>query len=120
MFCIGHFFIFIFFLGIYLTIILFIFYRYIWSHGITPRKYDLVDAPSGGLTIRLRQNRTSLTFRKIRLSDCDCAFTMFCDSRQSINQRAEEFSEETADNIEKNHVFHVYDEIAGRLSNIII
>ena len=80
---------------------------------ITPRKYDVVDAPTGGLTIRLRQDRTSLTFRKIRQTECDCPYSMYCDSKRPNTVDSEGFSEETADNIEKNHVFHVYDEIAG-------
>ena len=38
---------------------------------------------------------------------------MYCDSKRPNTVDSEGFSEETADNIEKNHVFHVYDEIAG-------
>lgn len=39
--------------------------RYVWSHGITPRKSDIVTSPAGGLTLATRGTRTSLTFRKI-------------------------------------------------------
>ena len=39
--------------------------RYVWSHGITPRKYDIVPAAGGGLTLSKRGVRTSFTFRKI-------------------------------------------------------
>lgn len=88
-------------------------FRYMWSHGITPRKSDVVDAELGGLTILRREKRTSLTFRKIRTSECDCKFTQWCDSQSS---KIVDFSEEAADQIEKNHVFHVYDGIASHFS----
>lgn len=39
--------------------------RYIWSHGITPRKSDIVTDSDGKLTLTVRGVRTSLTFRKI-------------------------------------------------------
>ena len=39
--------------------------RFVWSHGITPRKYDIVPAAGGGLTLSKRDIRTSFTFRKI-------------------------------------------------------
>jgi alkylated DNA repair protein alkB family protein 8 len=84
-----------------------------WSHGITPRKYDVIDAPPGGLTTLRREKRTSLTFRKIRTSECDCPYTTWCDS-QSV--KIETFSEEAANQMEKNHVFNVYDEIAFHFS----
>ncbi|PVD34929.1 hypothetical protein C0Q70_06210 [Pomacea canaliculata] len=39
--------------------------RFIWSHGITPRKTDIVSLASGGLTLVARETRTSFTFRKL-------------------------------------------------------
>ena len=39
--------------------------RYVWSHGITPRKHDIVPAAGGVLTLSTRGVRTSFTFRKI-------------------------------------------------------
>ena len=39
--------------------------RYVWSHGITPRKHDIVPATDSGLTLSKRDVRTSFTFRKI-------------------------------------------------------
>lgn len=39
--------------------------RYIWSHGITPRKSDIVPKQGGGLTLVTRTTRVSFTFRKL-------------------------------------------------------
>ena len=39
--------------------------RYVWSHGITPRKSDIVPSAAGGLTLAARGVRTSFTFRKL-------------------------------------------------------
>lgn len=40
--------------------------RYVWSHGITPRKSDVVQTSSkDGVTLLTRDVRTSLTFRKV-------------------------------------------------------
>ena len=59
--------------------------RYKWTHGITPRKLDVVsdqDVASGesgvasqkeNLTLLHRDTRTSFTFRKIRQLPCDCS-----------------------------------------------
>ena len=38
--------------------------RYVWSHGITPRKSDIVTT-SNGLDLVMRDTRLSFTFRKI-------------------------------------------------------
>jgi hypothetical protein len=37
----------------------------VWSHGITPRKSDIVPLVDGGLTLLQRELRTSFTFRKL-------------------------------------------------------
>ncbi|CAJ1065618.1 LOW QUALITY PROTEIN: alkylated DNA repair protein alkB homolog 8 [Xyrichtys novacula] len=69
--------------------------RYLWTHGITPRKYDMVPAcdpqspahtmadlgAHSNLTLSKRGTRTSFTFRKIRHKPCDCAFPTACDSQ---------------------------------------
>lgn len=39
--------------------------RYVWSHGITPRKSDIVPSAEGNLNVVPRGVRTSFTFRKI-------------------------------------------------------
>ena len=89
--------------------------RYVWSHGIIPRKSDVVEAPTGGLTLISRGVRTSLTFRKIRAAaECHCAYKSSCDSQM---KNPASILEESADDIEKNHVFHVYDSIASHFSD---
>ncbi|KAM9853847.1 tRNA (carboxymethyluridine(34)-5-O)-methyltransferase alkbh8 [Aulostomus maculatus] len=69
--------------------------RYLWSHGITPRKFDMVPAcdpqcpphttcdlgAHNNLTLIKRGTRTSFTFRKIRHEPCCCAFPSACDSQ---------------------------------------
>ncbi|CAK6970368.1 alkylated DNA repair protein alkB homolog 8 [Scomber scombrus] len=69
--------------------------RYLWTHGITPRKFDMVptcnpqspaDATSDSgihrnLTLSKRGTRTSFTFRRIRHEPCHCAFPSACDSQ---------------------------------------
>ncbi|KAK2847126.1 hypothetical protein Q5P01_010125 [Channa striata] len=69
--------------------------RYLWTHGITPRKFDMVPicdpqssastTPEHGtnsnLTLSKRGTRTSFTFRKIRHEPCRCAFPSTCDSQ---------------------------------------
>nr|XP_057935300.1 alkylated DNA repair protein alkB homolog 8 [Doryrhamphus excisus] len=69
--------------------------RYLWTHGITPRKFDTVPAfdplcaaPTtcdlgalDQLTLSKRGTRTSFTFRKIRREPCCCAFPSACDSQ---------------------------------------
>uniref|UniRef100_A0A3Q1HRX3 tRNA (carboxymethyluridine(34)-5-O)-methyltransferase n=1 Tax=Anabas testudineus TaxID=64144 RepID=A0A3Q1HRX3_ANATE len=60
--------------------------RYLWTHGITPRKFDMVPAcdpqssahttsvrgTNSSLTLNKRGTRTSFTFRKIRHDPCHC------------------------------------------------
>jgi len=85
--------------------------RYLWSHSITPRKYDIIygtkstsnkGASCGGpseehqsniaestsretaedrTTLFERQTRISLTLRKIRHTPCNCSFASQCDSQ---------------------------------------
>lgn len=55
--------------------------RYLWTHGITPRKSDVVTALELGegvtgeqrLTLLKRGTRTSFTFRTVRHMPCDCS-----------------------------------------------
>lgn len=82
-----------------------------------PRKSDVIEAIGGGLTLRNRGVRTSLTFRRVRTSECNCGITELCDSSKSL------VSEETADSLEREHVYKVYNEIAGKsinFSNMLI
>lgn len=87
--------------------------RYVWTHGITPRKNDVVRTEDGGLTIFTRGTRTSLTFRKIRASNCECPYPDQCDSP---TRNPEARLKDLADDLEKKHVFAVYNNIAGTIN----
>ncbi|XP_013780636.1 alkylated DNA repair protein alkB homolog 8-like isoform X2 [Limulus polyphemus] len=62
--------------------------RYSWSHGITPRKTDVVPDTdhSGQLTLMHRRTRVSLTFRVIRRGECNCGYPKQCDSQQKYKR----------------------------------
>lgn len=55
--------------------------RYMWTHGITPRKSDVVDVARSSeaelvqqrLTLLKRGTRTSFTFRAVRHTPCNCS-----------------------------------------------
>lgn len=49
-------------------------------HGITSRKTDIVLTSNKSLSVLRRQERVSLTFRKLRRKECDCIYTSKCDS----------------------------------------
>ena len=94
--------------------------RYDWEHSIGLRKIDLVEN-----TVKTRSNRISLTFRRIRSNDnCKCKFTDKCDTyklNSGVNNafvisKEEAESEEPTD-IEKKHVYAVYEKIAPHFSN---
>ncbi|KAL3265929.1 hypothetical protein HHI36_010118 [Cryptolaemus montrouzieri] len=53
--------------------------RYLWTHGITPRKYDVI-RNNDRCNLSIRHTRISYTFRKIRKGDCNCRFVSKCDS----------------------------------------
>ncbi|XP_067889838.1 alkylated DNA repair protein alkB homolog 8 isoform X2 [Heterodontus francisci] len=106
--------------------------RYLWSHGITPRKFDVVPASDlqktttisgdiSNLTLNKRGTRTSFTFRKIRMTPCDCAYPEVCDSQISCKCRdsppSVPSSNEDASKLEHKYVHDVYDEIAGHFSS---
>ncbi|XP_015918171.1 tRNA (carboxymethyluridine(34)-5-O)-methyltransferase alkbh8 isoform X2 [Parasteatoda tepidariorum] len=58
--------------------------RYLWKHGITPRKQDIIRSESSGhLTLLARSLRTSLTFRLTREGECNCEYKEHCDSKIS-------------------------------------
>ncbi|XP_035784567.1 alkylated DNA repair protein alkB homolog 8-like [Anopheles albimanus] len=92
--------------------------RYVWAHGITPRKLDTILVPNGsGLTIRKRQRRISLTFRKLRLSEqCDCPFSECCDSKKRTFPHQTDLLETHAALVEAENVHRVYNQIARHFS----
>uniref|UniRef100_A0A3B5LZT4 tRNA (carboxymethyluridine(34)-5-O)-methyltransferase n=1 Tax=Xiphophorus couchianus TaxID=32473 RepID=A0A3B5LZT4_9TELE len=110
--------------------------RYLWTHGITPRKFDLVPAcetqsadhsepnlvSHGGLTLSKRGTRTSFTFRKIRHKPCCCAFPSACDSQGGSSpcppsQPSLPSCHADATRLEEEYVHRVYDAIASHFSS---
>ncbi|KAG8452956.1 hypothetical protein GDO86_004674 [Hymenochirus boettgeri] len=103
--------------------------RYLWTHGITPRKFDVVQASEpqavgtvsdniDKLTLSKRNTRTSFTFRKIRHTPCDCAFPTLCDSQQMQQKNhPPQIGEVGASILEKEYVHKVYEDIAGHFSS---
>ena len=66
--------------------------RYLWTHGITPRKFDTVQASKGhksgiitsdveDLTLNKRGIWTSFTFRKVKQTPCNCSYPLVYDSQ---------------------------------------
>ncbi|KFO72904.1 Alkylated DNA repair protein alkB 8, partial [Cuculus canorus] len=106
--------------------------RYLWTHGITPRKYDVIQASElgqkvgtitadvGDLTLNRRGTRTSFTFRKVRRSPCNCFYPSVCDSQkgqQTQVQPSFPHSEMEASKLEQEYVHKVYEEIARHFSS---
>ncbi|PIK47895.1 putative alkylated DNA repair protein alkB-like 8 isoform X3, partial [Apostichopus japonicus] len=102
--------------------------RYLWNHGITPRKHDVVAEAGGddGMTLATRGIRTSFTFRAVRGRPCQCAFPSKCDSQMDMpaQPKAEPSkpevqkpnSEAEAMELEERQVHQVYNEIAPHFS----
>lgn len=107
--------------------------RYLWTHGITPRKYDTIPAAASdsagsnqrSLTLSKRETRTSFTFRKIRHEPCCCAFPSACDSR-GVNSTPKPSQSDPpslpgcrsdAARLEEQFVHQVYDAIAAHFSS---
>ncbi|XP_068122965.1 alkylated DNA repair protein alkB homolog 8 isoform X2 [Hyperolius riggenbachi] len=103
--------------------------RYLWTHGITPRKFDVIQASEGQkagtvssnteeLTLNKRGTRTSFTFRKIRDGACQCAFPAVCDSqREQKKDPSPLVGDLEASSLEKEYVHKVYEDIAGHFSS---
>ncbi|XP_040196180.1 alkylated DNA repair protein alkB homolog 8 isoform X2 [Rana temporaria] len=103
--------------------------RYLWTHGITPRKFDVIQVSEGQkvgtvsgnteeLTLNKRGTRTSFTFRKIRHSPCKCAFPSVCYSQQEQKGGSPPLVGDLgAASLEKEYVHKVYEDIAGHFSS---
>lgn len=106
--------------------------RYVWSHGITPRKSDIVstqcsnekldshscEASTGGLTLLARGRRVSYTFRKVVM---DREATKHNPDRKVAGDGNLEHSfvpqtDEEAIALERKHVNKVYEDIAQHFS----
>uniref|UniRef100_A0A131YZB9 Methyltransferase n=1 Tax=Rhipicephalus appendiculatus TaxID=34631 RepID=A0A131YZB9_RHIAP len=89
--------------------------RYLWSHGIASRKFDVVPRSGGlenGITLSQRGVRISYTFRHIRKGSCRCGNALLCDSHRFGNQ-----DNATALRLETEHVYKVYENIAEQFSD---
>ncbi|KAL1517167.1 hypothetical protein ABEB36_000966 [Hypothenemus hampei] len=87
--------------------------RYDWTHGIVPRKFDIIKTKLGGYTCLKRTTRVSFTFRKVlSTGKCECFYRSKCDSFLNCN-----IEEKMAVQLEKMHVHKVYDNIANHFSN---
>lgn len=100
--------------------------RFIWQHSISLRKIDRVEN-----SVKARKRRISLTFRKVREGECACPYIAFCDSQKSkltnvssldefkvnidFNNNINNIGKPT--DIEKKHVYDVYDKIAPHFSH---
>ncbi|KAA0702803.1 Alkylated DNA repair protein alkB -like protein 8 [Triplophysa tibetana] len=102
--------------------------RYLWTHGITPRKFDVVPVSEDGgsgvltsdlsnLTLNRRGTRTSLTFRKIRHTPCNCIHPSVCDSQQPPAPPTMPVVEADACCLEAQYVHQVYEEISSHFSS---
>ncbi|KAF6101943.1 alkB-like protein 8, tRNA methyltransferase [Phyllostomus discolor] len=102
--------------------------RYLWTHGITPRKFDTVQASKGhksgiithdvgDLTLNKRGIRTSFTFRKVRQTPCNCSYPLVCDSQKKEPPPSFPENDKEASQLEQEYVHRVYEEIAGHFSS---
>uniref|UniRef100_A0A8C8ZDF4 tRNA (carboxymethyluridine(34)-5-O)-methyltransferase ALKBH8 n=1 Tax=Prolemur simus TaxID=1328070 RepID=A0A8C8ZDF4_PROSS len=102
--------------------------RYLWTHGITPRKFDTVQASEdhksgiitsdvGDLTLSKRGVRTSFTFRKVRQTPCNCSYPLVCDSQRKETPPSFPENDKEASQLEQEHVHQVYEEIARHFSS---
>ncbi|KFQ29683.1 Alkylated DNA repair protein alkB 8, partial [Mesitornis unicolor] len=106
--------------------------RYLWTHGITPRKYDVIQASefgqkvgtitadAGDITLNRRETRTSFTFRKVRRSPCNCIYPSVCDSQKGQQRQVQPsfpHSEMEAAKLEQEYVHKVYEDIASHFSS---
>ncbi|XP_077526241.1 tRNA (carboxymethyluridine(34)-5-O)-methyltransferase alkbh8 [Haemaphysalis longicornis] len=89
--------------------------RYVWSHGIASRKFDVIPRSGGsgsGLTLLERGVRISYTFRHIRDGSCKCGDALLCDSHRFGKQ-----DNASALKLETEHVYKVYENIAEQFSD---
>lgn len=92
--------------------------RFGWTHGITPKRSDILKKSGEHLTVQKRGTRTSFTFRKLKIPpSCSCEFPSLCDVvRENPREEFEEISESIAAKLEIENVHKVYNEIGGHFS----
>ncbi|MCL4134497.1 UNVERIFIED_CONTAM: hypothetical protein GTU68_009819 [Idotea baltica] len=95
--------------------------RFSWTHGICPRKTDIVASPGDAqkrLILKQRSERVSFTFRKVRKGECDCGFPRRCDSREHKDaSRTLPIQTTSPSELEQEHVLNVYEKIADHFSH---
>ncbi|TRY92045.1 hypothetical protein DNTS_006469 [Danionella cerebrum] len=102
--------------------------RYLWTHGITPRKTDVVPVSEtrgsgvmtsdlSNLTLSRRETRTSLTFRKIRRHPCKCSYPSVCDSQLPGSPPTVPAADAEAWHLESQYVHQVYEQISSHFSS---
>lgn len=89
--------------------------RYGWTHGITPRKFDIVNTPDG-LSLAKRNVRMSFTFRWLQTTPCHCSFAALCDTAKQAAATRTSMLVENPARLERENVHRVYDEIATHFS----
>lgn len=89
--------------------------RYGWTHGITPRKFDIVNTKHG-LSVAKRNLRLSFTFRWLQSTPCHCLFPGLCDTAQKAEETKKSSLVDNPAQLEHDNVHRVYDEIATHFS----
>ncbi|XP_014783679.1 alkylated DNA repair protein alkB homolog 8 isoform X2 [Octopus bimaculoides] len=97
--------------------------RYIWSHGITPRKSDIVPLPDSSMTLVKRETRISFTFRKLASENSmHTSETLIPAKTASENGKLDpsalEIPETRAANLEVTHVHQIGSDRSENLINI--
>ncbi|XP_014472952.1 PREDICTED: alkylated DNA repair protein alkB homolog 8 isoform X2 [Dinoponera quadriceps] len=88
--------------------------RYAWTHGISPRRNDVIDTGNGN-TIQERDTRVSFTFRKVRRAgDCCCDFEEHCDTKRHDTPAI--IDAKAALCLENSYVHKFYEEISNHFS----
>lgn len=91
--------------------------RFGWTHGIIPKRSDILKIPGQHLTVQKRETRISFTFRKLKIPpNCDCNFPSLCDVVKEKPEEFQEISEKIAAKLEIENVHKVYNEIGGHFS----
>lgn len=91
--------------------------RYSWTHGITPRKLDVIRKKDRS-SLSVRDVRISYTFRKLRKGKCNCKYSIKCDSALSEQDlKGISLTDNVAAKLEKVHVHNVYERIVDHFSD---